>query len=208
MGEHESYAALAGQVDEIRTELATLRAKLDVETGPLMVVQAAQKRQREKLEELERKLAELASAAAKTGGKTEDDEPSAPRWDGTDQAAQAEQLETLHKWVEGWLRPQFPGYLKALPGCWPNHHEALWELGTLHALWERAIGDQGEPGLDSVSWWLSRSLPDTLYRLRTVNCSAAGCSLTKPRRYNPRPRGAYPPGPAGLAFRDQRPPQD
>lgn len=207
MGEHETVAALAQQLDEIRTELATFRARLETETGPVMVVQVAQKRQREKLEDLEKKVAELASATAKHGGQAEDDEPSVPRWDGTGQDALRGQFDKLHQWVEGWLRPQFPGYLKSLPDCWPAHREALWELGTLHASWQQVIGDEDEPALDGVRWWLDRWLPGTLSRLRTVNCPVTGCNLKNPGQPGHRPRGAYPAGPVDLAFRDMpRPP--
>lgn len=200
MAEHASYAAIAQQLDEVRTELAVFRARLDQETGPVMVVQAAQKRQREKVEDLEKKVAALA-AAVKHGQDDGDDEPTVPRWDITDQAALATQFAELRDWVEGWLRIQFPGYLKPLPDCWGNHGEALWELGTLHAAWKQVLGGEDQPGLEAWRWWLERWLPDALVRLRaTVNCSAAGCSLKKPQAPRP-PRGG---SPVDLAFRGRQ----
>lgn len=119
------------------------------------------------------------SSAVKTvldGGKVK--APDAPRWDGLDPATETAQLEALRAWVDGVLRVQYPGY--PLAGCWPNHREALWELGTLHAEWQRTFGGTDGTDLDRAEWWHERWLPGALTRLRkSVSCNEyAGCQVT------------------------------
>ena len=187
MGEHESLAAIAGQLaevhdelDRVRTAVATFQARLDTETGPVMVLPAAQKRLRDQVEELRKQVEEIAAELAKAAASGKADGPAPARWDGEDQAAQAAQLDDLRTWVEGYLRPQYPGYLSRLPPCWVNHREGLWELAALQAEWKRVFGSDGEPPLADVQWWHERWLPGALNRLRdTITCSVAKCTLVK-----------------------------
>ena len=46
-------------------------------------------------------------------------------------------LAELRHWVEDFARKQYPAYMARLRPCWPNHPEAVWELSTLMAEWER-----------------------------------------------------------------------
>jgi hypothetical protein len=59
----------------------------------------------------------------------------APTWAGLDQADHDTQLAELTKWVDGILRPSYPGSAPA--PCWPSHWQAIWELSTLAAEWRR-----------------------------------------------------------------------
>jgi hypothetical protein len=180
VGENESLAHLSGQLAEVRTGLAEVRtrmvqfgARLDTETGPVIVLQTEVKKLREKVDDIAGKLA----AAQASGG----DEPSAPRWDGRGPGAEAGQLAGLRSWVDEVLRVQYPGYLRSLPPCWPGHREALWELGTLQAEWTRVYGGDATP-LADAQWWHERWLPGTLTRLKTaITCDTGGCSL-QPRQ--------------------------
>lgn len=182
MGERETVAALAGQlagirdeVTELRSSMAAFRARLDTETGPVMVLQAEVKKLRERAEKLDAGPGPAGATAATAPAAT------APRWDGLDPAAEARQLGRLRAWVEGVLRAQFPGYAVP-PPCWPDHREARWELGTLMAEWDRVFSgnDDGEdddgPALADVQWLLERWMPGALTRLqRSIPCDGAGC---------------------------------
>jgi hypothetical protein len=170
---HESLAELSAQLAEVRTLVAQFGARLDTETGPVIVLQTEVKRLRAKVDDIAAKL-----DAAKSAKGTEGDEPSAPRWDSLSPDLEADQLGELHIWVETVLRVQYPGYLRHLPPCWATHREALWELGTLHAEWTRVYAAD-EPPLADAQWWHERWLPGALNRLRSITCDNAGCSLQR-----------------------------
>jgi len=178
----ESLETLTAQLAELRASLAEARgrlaqfaARLDRETGPLMLLQLDVKKLKEKVEAAIGKL-----SAAKTGDA---DEPTAPRWDKLGDKAEIAQLAELRQWVDDVLRVQYPGYLRHLPPCWYAHREALWELGTLQAEWNRVFGGD-DPPLGEAQWWHERWLPGILTRLRTaITCDQAGCSLQpRPQR--------------------------
>ena len=123
-------------------------------------------------------LTERVDALAATLGTALDQgklkNPHGPRWDNLDQDQEAAQLAQLREWVDGVLRVQYPGY--KLPDCWPAHREALWELGALHAEWQRVFDDPRGVNLESMLWFHERWLPGTLGRLdRAISNTNLGC---------------------------------
>jgi hypothetical protein len=153
----------------MQTTVAQAMARLDTETGPVMVLQVEVKKLREQLDQI--------TAGRGDAGGSNSTEPSAPRWDGRDPEAEAAQLAELRGWVEESLRVQYPGYLRSLHPCWPNHREALWELGVLQAEWARVYGGETAP-LADAQWWHERWLPGALNRLRAaIPCDGGGCIL-------------------------------
>lgn len=187
MTEHENLATIADQVAELRADLATMQttvaqamARLDTETGPVIILQTELKKVREQLDELTARRSQDAEDSNST-------EPSAPRWDGRDPEAEAAQLAELRGWVEESLRVQYPGYLRSLAPCWPNHREALWELGVLQAEWTRVYGGETAP-LADAQWWHERWLPGALNRLKTtITCDSGGCILQTRQHRNQAP---------------------
>ncbi|HEY1700984.1 MAG TPA: hypothetical protein VGG75_14835 [Trebonia sp.] len=180
MGDHETMTALAGQVAELRARLdkadaavAAMRARLDTETGPVMALQVAVKQIREQVEEM---AGQMAAAGESGGGKS----PTVTRWDLADHDVLTEQLAELKQWVGQVLRAQYPGYAD-LPGCWPQHREALWELSTLRAEWTRVFGRE-EVTLEDAQWWHERWLPGAMSRLQgAITCDATGCKVVRSR---------------------------
>jgi hypothetical protein len=174
MGEHETIAELAAQVAELKATVAAWDARLEREgIGATLVV-------RLEIKQLREKVAELAAglAAALDTGKLKD--PPAPRWDGLESAEEAAQLAALRAWVGSFLAVQYPGY--RLPACWLAHREALWELGTLHAEWQRVNGDPRGADLAGALWFHERWLPGVLGRLaRSIPCDEAGCQARRAR---------------------------
>lgn len=49
--------------------------------------------------------------------------------------------------------------------CWANHPEAIWELSTLRAEWERKCADEGNRDLAGALTWHDKWLPGVLDRL-------------------------------------------
>lgn len=196
MGAHQTVAALAGQLAEYRTKLAAFEARLSAETGPVMVLQAEVKKLRAQVEELAAKLDAQAEQGAPGEG------PSAPRWDNLTPEETKQQLAELQAWVEDILRREFPGYLKSVAKCWPNHREAWWEFGTLRAEWYRvypaADDDGGKAPLVDAQWFLERWLPGAVRRVaEAMSCDSAGCKLVRKRTQQP-PAGTAP----GVAWQD------
>jgi hypothetical protein len=167
--------AFAGQVDRLRQRVDTAAAKVAAwdarlqreGIGATLVVRA-------ELKKLDRRVCEMEAALADAVDKRKLKDPPAPYWDGLDQAGFAGQLRDLTGWVEGFLRVQYPGY--PLAACWPWHPEALWELGTLYAEWQRTYADPDNRDLAGALWWHERWLPGALGRLtKSITCDEAGC---------------------------------
>ncbi|HET6190486.1 MAG TPA: hypothetical protein VFE59_26220 [Trebonia sp.] len=175
------FEELAAEVDEVRhqrdqdskavaaarTAVAQWNARLTTEgVGPTLAMRREIKKLREDLDQLRTEVAGLSTAVkgALDGGKAK--APQGPRWDNLDHDQEADQLARLREWVNGVLRVQYPGY--KLPDCWPEHREALWELGTLHAEWQRTYADPRGVDLDRAEWFHERWLPGTLARLSRV----------------------------------------
>ena len=182
MGEHETVAALAAQVGELReladglkTTVTQWDARLEREgIGGTFVLRTEVKMLREEVAGLSATL-----AAALDTGKLKP-APSGPRWDDLDRDEEATQLAELRAWVDDFLTVEYPGY--PLASCWPAHREALWELGTLHAEWQRITANEGELDLAGALSFHERWLPGVLSRLtRSIGCDVAGCKLSDPR---------------------------
>jgi regulator of replication initiation timing len=162
-------ADLRGQLARSQGEIRVLREQLEGSTGQVMMFRLEVKQLRERLEE--------------AAGKRQLVPPPAPSWEVAEDAGR-EQLAALRHWVEQFLRRWYPGYLARLPVCWPAHGEALWELATLCAEWERIYADEDNRDLQGALAWHDRWLPGVLARLAAalVKCDETGCQLT--RRYS------------------------
>jgi hypothetical protein len=168
-------AALAAQIEELRGELAEFRrvfaqwnAKLETEgIGGAMTVLLQVKRLRKRLDEA------LA--------KHQLDPPPAPWWVVGEAEGRA-MLADLRGWVEEFARRHYPGYMTRLPRCWTNHPEAVWELSTLRAEWERIYSDEDNRDLQGALAWHDRWLPGVLGRLAaSIKCDESGCRIARPR---------------------------
>ena len=101
--------------------------------------------------------------------------PPAPWWC-VDAAEGQKMLAGLRRWVEEFARKHYPAYMARLPACWANHPEAVWELSTLKAEWERVYGDEDNRDLAGALWWHERWLPGVIIRLeKAITCDQAGC---------------------------------
>ncbi|HMD25156.1 MAG TPA: hypothetical protein VKH61_13730 [Streptosporangiaceae bacterium] len=106
--------------------------------------------------------------------------PPAPWW-GVGQAEGKKMLAELCKWVDEFARRHYPDYITRLPRCWANHPEAIWELSTLQAEWERICGDPDNRDLQRALIWLDRWLPGTISRLAAaIRCDESGCRMAPP----------------------------
>jgi hypothetical protein len=126
---------------------------------------------------LDERVEDLARTLAEAVDRGELKAPPAPRWDGLDQDQEAAQLARLREWVHRVLHAQYTDY--ALPACWPAHRAARWELGNLHAEWQRIYADPRGADLEAALWFHERWLPGTIARLnRAINSDGAfGCRL-------------------------------
>ena len=168
-------AALAAQIEDLRSELAEFRrvfgqwnAKLETEgIGGTMLLLVEVKRLRERLDEaLARRQLEP---------------PPAPWWC-VDEAEGRAMLAELSEWVGTFLRRHYPGYAARLPGCWASHPEAVWELSTLRAEWQRIYDDEDNRDLQGALAWHDRWFPGVLSRLgAAVKCDESGCRAVRSR---------------------------
>jgi hypothetical protein len=172
--EPDPVTALAAQLEELRGlwarsqgEIGALRERLETEAGQTLMLRLQVKQLGERLEEAigKRRLAP----------------PPAPWWV-VDEATGRELLAALRGWVDQFLRKHYPGYLTRLPRCWPNHGEAIWELSTICAEWERVYADEDNRDLAGALTWHDRYLPDVISRLaEAIKCDQAGCRVTRSR---------------------------
>jgi hypothetical protein len=168
----EASAALAAQIEDLRGELSAFRAqwdaKLQVEgIGGTMTLLLEVKRLRERLDEAldKRKLSP----------------PPAPWWC-VDEAEGKVMLAELRGWVETFLRRHYPGYAARLPRCWASHPEAVWELSTLRAEWQRVYADEDNRDLQGALTWHDRWFPGVLARLgASIKGDESGCRMARPR---------------------------
>lgn len=174
MTEPDPVAALAAQLENLRGQLArtqgevgVLRERLEAATGQDAMLRLEVKHLRE----------ELAEAI----GKRRLAPPPAPWWV-VDEATGGELLGALRTWVDQFLRRHYPGYLARLPRCWPNHGEAIWELSTICAEWERVYADEDNRDLAGALAWHDRYLPDVISRLtEAIKCDETGCQPSRSR---------------------------
>jgi len=172
--EPDPVPALAAQLEELRGQLARaqgdvghLRAKLEDGSGQVVMLRLEIKQLRE----------ELAGSAEKRRAK----QPPAPWWCvGRDEGEAM--LAALREWVDGFARRHYPDYLARLPHCWASHAEAVWELSTLRAEWERIYGDEENRDLPGALNWHDRFLPGVINRLAAaIKCDAADCTALRSR---------------------------
>jgi hypothetical protein len=173
--EPDPVAGLAAQLEELRGQLAEFRrafaqwdAKLKTEgIGGTMMLLLEVKHLRERLDE----------ALDKHQLKP----PPAPWWCVGEAGGRA-MLAELREWIETFLRRHYPGYAARLPRCWANHPEAVWELSTLRAEWERIYADEDNRDLASALVWHDKWLPGVLARLTdAIKCDEAGCRMARLR---------------------------
>ena len=174
MTDPDPVADLAAQLEELRGQLAraqgdvgVLRERLETEAGQTLMLRLQVKQLGERLEEAigKRKLAP----------------PPAPWWV-VDEATGRKLLAALRGWVDQFLRKHYPGYLAGLPRCWPNHGEAVWELSTICAEWERIYTDEENRDLEGALAWHDRWLPDCISRVAgAIKCDETGCLVARSR---------------------------
>jgi hypothetical protein len=168
----DPVADLAAQLEELRGRLARsqgdighLRARLETDSSQVLLLLVEVKQQKERLDE----------AVAKNRLKP----PRAPWWCVTQAEGQA-MLTELREWVDGFARRHYPGYMARLPRCWANHPEAVWELSTLRAEWQRIYDDQDNRELQGALNWHDRYLPGVITRLEAaIKCDEAGCRIAR-----------------------------
>jgi hypothetical protein len=172
--EPDPIAALAAQLEELRGQLARytgetghLRARLEEDSGQVLMLRLEIKKLGEKI-------------AAAIAGR-EADEPPAPYWLGLSREEHTARLAELRAWVEQVGLVQYRGYFAALPPCWPSHPEAVIELSTVMAEWVRIYGDPDNRPLPDALVWNDKWLPGVLGRLSAaIKCDVSGCRLAKP----------------------------
>jgi hypothetical protein len=168
--EPDPIAALAAQLEELRGQFAQLRARMDTEGHGVAMTALL-------------KVKELAGRLDEALEKHQVKPPPAPWWVVSEAEGRA-MLAELREWVETFLRPNYPGYTAWLPRCWSAHGEAVWELSTLRAEWERVYGDEDNRDLAGALAWHDRFFPDALKRLAdSIRCDESGCRVTRPRSY-------------------------
>jgi hypothetical protein len=170
--EPDPVAALAAQLEELRGQLARytgetghLRARLDADSGQVVMLRLEIKHLGEKIE------AAIARRDA--------DEPQAPYWLGLTPEEHAAALARLRAWVEQVGLTQYRDYFAKLPPCWPSHPAAVIELSTVMAEWVRIYGsDPDNRPLQDALVFNDKWLPGVLGRLHhAIGCSTMGCHL-------------------------------
>lgn len=163
-----ALVALAQQVAELRKIVTSWAGRLDAATGGTMRLLLEVKHLHEQLDE----------ALDKHRLKP----PPAPWWC-VSEAEGKVMLAGLREWVEGFARRHYPGYLARLPRCWANHPEAVWELSTLRAEWQRVYGDENNRDLQGALNWHDKLFPGVLGRLAAaIRCDETGCRVRPPPR--------------------------
>ena len=100
----------------------------------------------------------------------------APYWFSLTREEQAARLIELRTWVDQVAYAQYPGYMARLAPCWANHPEAVWELSTLRAEWDRIYGDEDNRDLKGALNWHDKWFPGVLSRLSAwIKCDELGC---------------------------------
>lgn len=172
MTDPDPLATLAAQVEELRGRLlraeggvGQVRARLETSSGQVLPLLAEVKKLRERLDDAEAKH-KLAP-------------PPAPYWCVAETEGQA-MLAELRDWVETFLRRHYSGYMNRLPKCILAHPEAVWEISTLRAEWQRIYGDEDNRDLAGALTWHDRYLPGVVGRLAAaIKCEdLTGCSMT------------------------------
>ena len=166
MTEPDPVAQLTAQVNVLRGQLAQLAARMEAE-GPGAGMVALTK------------VKHLAGRLDEAIEKHRLKPPPAPWWAVSEAEGRA-MLADLRGWVDGFARRHYPGYLARIPACWANHAEAVRELSTLRAEWERIYGDEDNRDLQGALNWHDRLLPGVITRLAAaIRCDEAGCRIAR-----------------------------
>jgi hypothetical protein len=169
MAEPDPLAELAAQIKDLRDIVTRFRAvvvawdsRLEREgVGATLMI-------RLEIKKLSRRLDEALA-------KNQLTPPPAPWWV-VDEDQGQKMLGELRSWIEDHARRHYPAYLARLPACWLNHPEAVWELSTLKAEWDRVYGDKERRDLAGALWWHERWLPGVIARLeKAITCDLSGC---------------------------------
>jgi hypothetical protein len=177
---HETLAALAAQIADIRAKVTYLDAVID-RAGLLAAGDI--RRRVSRLTADVGKLASQVEAQAATLAKAMAGGPraQAPTWVGLSPEDHDKQFAELTEWVDGMLRPSYPDSAPA--ACWPNHWQAVWELSTLAAEWRRIYQ---RPALDLAGAldFHDRWLPGVVRRLAAIqaDCTTGRCMVTETRQ--------------------------
>jgi regulator of replication initiation timing len=171
--EPDPVTALTAQLDELRRQLAVytgqtgaLRARLEQDSGQVLMLRLEIKKLGEKLDE--------AIARRKAA------DPPAPYWLALTGEEHAARLAEVRSWVDRVALVQYPAYMARLPPCWPAHPEAVIELSNLMTEWVRVYGDPENRPLQDALWFHERWLPGAVARLeKAIRCDAAGCHLAR-----------------------------
>jgi hypothetical protein len=107
-------------------------------------------------------LAQTVAAALDTASPRG---PAAPYWIGLDRDTYHAQLADLRRWADTVLAQHYGGY--ELPGCWPRHIHAIWELSTLAAEWHHTYS-RTRPDLARALEFYDRWLPNTMRRITDI----------------------------------------
>ena len=152
----QRYAALAAQVADLRGIVTKWDARLQHAGLDGSIDLAA------KLAELAELLVDEASAAV------------APYWLDYSDEEYRDKLAELAEWVSNVLLPNYD--VPVLRPCWQGHMQAVWELSTLRAEWER-IYVRKNPLLAAALVWDDRWLPGVIRRLGPImkDCTANRC---------------------------------
>ena len=169
----ESLAALAVQVAALRGQVHAINIRLD-QAGLRPDLDLAAR-----FEDLAQTVTDALDAASPRG-------PAAPSWIGLDRDTYTTQLADLRHWADTVLRQHYGGY--ELPGCWPRHIHAIWELSTLAAEWHRTYSGK-HPDLARALEFYDRWLPGTMRRITgiTRQCVPQCVTLRAPGGWAARP---------------------
>lgn len=185
MTEPDPIAALAAQLEELRGQLARytgetgqLRARLDVDSGQVVMLRFQVKQLSEKLEEATRKRAT--------------DDPAAPFWLGLSKEEHTARLAEVRTWVDRVASVQYPTYFSKLPPCWTAHAELVLEISNMMTEWTRVYADPDNRPLQDALWFHERWLPDFLSRVeRWFRCDVSGCRLARSQPWDRPPPPRY-----------------
>ena len=178
---HETLAALAAQIADIRENVTYLDAVID-RAGLLAAGDI-----RRRVSRLTADLGKLASqveaqAATLANALAAGPRAPAPTWVGLSPEDHDTQLAELTEWVDGMLRPSYPDNAPA--ACWSSHWQAVWELSTLAAEWRR-IYQRPVPDLAGALDFHDRWLPGVARRLASIqaDCTTGRCMATEPQQH-------------------------
>ena len=128
------------------------------------------------LEDLRDRFAELAATVAAALEEITAVRMPAPDWHRMTPEDRTAALGKLADWTTGILAVWYPD--TRLAACWPNHPQAIAELGVIWAEWRR-IYEPKAPELKGALDWHDRWLPDAIRRINDITKNCAGGCVTR-----------------------------